>query len=1040
MAEPTEMFADLFDEEITTPAPESTGESLADEPLFAAMLRRAVSKIWQNDRVMADFVTYVAQPLSDLLGHESAKGGNFAAEMKALGRDTARYDFDQSMRGHLINGLFPVLHIARTLQAWGAPQFRFYDTDTCRLFIAGYILHDWLKLPQVEAQLEAAGFSHADSMGPAQLPQVEAIFRQWCDQLGLVPFLKPLGGPDEILHDLIYVACNTQLKWGTLRNLSLLPRLKFNPNKRGLCEQLSRLADYLTYIARKPRDVVADPSLRREISTLSNQTAYFTYHHLADNRGILTNFIHNTVLKALTDEARVPLLYAPSGVVYLTRKDAPAPPPVADLVETIVTTIKEMVGRKLQLSLDGFKRDGKGMKFADYYWLFFKTPALINLGSRAVFKVIHEGKKSSAGKRFDKMRAGAWLPTTVDLDLPDQLRVDQLAEWCYLTEKLVAEQYKGFDTAGLLLTEMGLASLKADFEAVPRDNRAGGVGYHWYFAAGHYLKQHPGLDPNAWEERINALADKLIAALPEVESAAKADQPDDWADLRTYVTSILTLGGVSQEVTSRQTFALELQRYQNAKRKGRGTTSICALCSASSQINKQQEAAVLFAPQVYSNKLPLHGSDAIRNICSICGLETMLRQLFMNRSSSTGGDFEGRRIRYLYFYPTYFFTPETLELFRQIYVSLRRVSFTELRKQLVTGQGLETRVNLAPTTLQRLEPMLLTPETEQDPTTDRYIRMHFSEQEPAAFYFLGVPPPGREAKDAEAWVHPAFLALLLPLCLDVKVVASESPLPLLLEADELPETVFLDGAHAFVGDIIQQERLNIDQILPALRRLAVAYLIQMDANSGMGRTGFDYRWQDMPAVARNMAASPVYAFHYLKKWQRKEKLDSLPTGKAHLYLHYTQYLDEGSQAMSHAWELTKLYRQFYQAKRYNSNSILRPLSIAAKTILMADPRLFNSQEALRELVFGELQRRVNKLQQDGLAFYPKGSSRESREQAMRDFAAYLVDTVYYGAFRGDASALQGKQLNLLSSACEAIYRTEAAKAQVEEAEAVNEVE
>ena len=138
--------------------------------------------------------------------------------------------------------------------------------------------------------------------------------------------------------------------------------------------------------------------------------------------------------------------------------------------------------------------------------------------------------------------------------------------------------------------------------------------------------------------------------------------------------------------------------------------------------------------------------------------------------------------------------------------------------------------------------------------------------------------------------------------------------------------------------------------------------------------------------------------------------------------------------MSHARELTKLYRQFYQAKRYNSNSILRPLSIAAKTILAADPRLFNSQEALRELVFGELQRRVNKLQQDGLAFYPKGSSRESREQAMRDFAAYLVDTVYYGAFRGDASALQGKQLNLLSSACEAIYRTEAAKAQVEEAE------
>ncbi len=135
--------------------------------------------------------------------------------------------------------------------------------------------------------------------------------------------------------------------------------------------------------------------------------------------------------------------------------------------------------------------------------------------------------------------------------------------------------------------------------------------------------------------------------------------------------------------------------------------------------------------------------------------------------------------------------------------------------------------------------------------------------------------------------------------------------------------------------------------------------------------------------------------------------------------------------MSHARELTTLYRQFYRARRYNANSILRPLSIAAETILAADPRLFDSQEALRELVFGEVQRRINKLQRDGLAFYPKGSTRESREESMRKFADYMVDKVYYGAFRGDDSAMQGKQLNLLSSTCEAIYRTEEAKVRAE---------
>ena len=45
-----------------------------------------------------------------------------------------------------------------------------------------------------------------------------------------------------------------------------------------------------------------------------------------------------------------------------------------------------------------------------------------------------QGTLEPAGKRFAKMRDGGWMATEVDLDLPDDLRVDQLAEWCYLAE------------------------------------------------------------------------------------------------------------------------------------------------------------------------------------------------------------------------------------------------------------------------------------------------------------------------------------------------------------------------------------------------------------------------------------------------------------------------------------------------------------------------------------------------------------------------------------------------------------------------------
>ncbi|HOU13206.1 MAG TPA: type I-D CRISPR-associated protein Cas10d/Csc3 [Anaerolineae bacterium] len=1034
MADEMDMIQDslfaLEDEPLVVTTTEAV--TLAPEPLFVALLREAVAKLWPGDAVMDAFVNHVAGPLTDQLATAAAKGGDFAREMRTAGKDVARYSADQSMRAHLINGLFPVLNVARTLQTWNAPRLRYYDDATRRLFIAGYVLHDFLKLPGVEAQLTAAGFSHDKAVGAAQMPTLETIFRNWCMTLGLDQFLSASGGADAVLHDLIYVACNTQIRWGTLRNLSLLPRLSLASPQLELAEDLSHLADLLAYVVRTPQEIGSETGLKDLLSRLSNAQARFTYHHLADNRGLLSNFVHNAALKLMQHEARVPLLYAPSGVIYLERREgAPGLPAAAAVAEEAIQHIREVVSLDLRRTRSGMKRDGKGMKHADFYWLVFDLPSLILLGVQGTFDVIREGKAPSAGKRFAKMRDGGWLDAAVDLDLPDDLRVDQLAEWCYLAEKQVAFELPGFDVAGFLLQAMELEALREQFEAVPRDNRAGGVGYHWYFAAGHYLKQHQGLDPTAWRERVEDFARQLSRAVAATPQPKARNTRDDWDDLRDYIAQVLTLGSDTDHA-DRAVFAAEWQRYTNAKRKGHGTTQVCALCSSPYRVDKQREAAVLFAPQVYSNKQALHGTDALRSICSICGLEMMLRQLLMSRSAATGGDFEGRRVRYLFFYPTYFFTPETLHILRRVYSRLQRISFTELRRQLVN----EGAVDLSPATLQRLEPLLLVADAALDPASDRYVRFHFSENEPTTFYFIGVPPAGRDAKDAEAWVHPAFLALLLPLCLDVKVVASEASLPLLLEAGEIDETVFLDAPHAAIRYLTGGElRVNIDHVLPTLQRLAVGYLVHLDANSGMGRGGYDYRWQNLPAVARDLDASPLYAFHYLKKWQRQQGLDTLPQSKVRQYLTYFSILSENrtqeDMGMSHARELTLLYRQFYRAKKYNSNSILRPISIAANAILAADARMFADVESLQEAVRGALHSFIDRAYRERLAFPPRGSTRESQETAIQMFATYFVERVFLEAFRGDRSALRGKQLNLLKNACEVIYLDEAARDRAE---------
>jgi CRISPR-associated protein Csc3 len=414
----------------------------------------------------------------------------------------------------------------------------------------------------------------------------------------------------------------------------------------------------------------------------------------------------------------------------------------------------------------------------------------------------------------------------------------------------------------------------------------------------------------------------------------------------------------------------------------------------------------------------------------------MLRQLLMNRSNATGGRFEGRQIRYLYFYPTYFFSPETLEMFRVVHNRLQRVSFVELRRQLMNGsvhEG-ETTLHLDADTLQRLEPLLLSADELSTSETDRYARMHFPEHEPITFYFLGIPPGSRDAKDAEAWIHPTFLALLLPVCLDVKVVASTSPLPLLREANEMTETVFLDGAHPFARYLAGQERINIDQVLPCLQRLIVGYLIHLDAHSRQKRGSWDYGWSKIPPLARDLAGDPAYACYYLKKWQRSAETDSLPISKAQQYLHYLTYLGEGGPTMSHASTLVELSRQFYRARGFSSNSILRPLSVVARALLTADRRLFD-RDGLVEVAHGELQAfmdRVRNQQADGF-LSPRGTEEslqeaaQRREEYMRRFVEYFVGTIFYDALRGDVAALRGRQLNLLKNTYETLYRAAAAR-------------
>jgi CRISPR-associated protein Csc3 len=1004
----------------------SAAPTLALQPMFQTLFEASVEP---GDTVLEDFARYVVGPLSDAFGMEAAKGGAFFEQKEAQGaKNTERYSRDQTLRAHLINGMLPARRIARLLHQWGAQPLRQWNETTERLFITGYMLHDFSKIKAAKQQLIGAGFTEMEAPSERQIPHLEAIFREWGGRLGLDALLAPVGGLDMLLQDVIFVACNTQRFSGTIHAPSLLPRIHTDSNTYKVATNVSTLADLMAYVARTPRDLVAHPSINDAFNRLARNlsptfnVASLVYHHVAENRGLLLNFIHDAALKALEEkDQRVALLYAPSGVVYLERHTAPPMPEAEALVMHAVGEIKAKVAKGLVDKKKAIKIGKDGLRTDDVYNDALSLTDLIGSAVR-----LTEIIRGNAPQYLEKLVALGYphsdtLPHySID---PKDVRLRQMAEWASLLEiqfeERAPELLKMFHQQVLRIWEID--DLATQFEEsrtyTPPQREGTGIRYHWYWAAAHALGRHPGVNPDKVIDWLNYCANQILAALPSELPDTALTNSEIWDALADYIARVLTLGG---KKSAQPDTPNELERYSRAKA-GRGG-AVCSICGSSYNTRKPAETAVSFQPGVYSARIKIAASDNKRNLCSICALEQLLRQLFVDNLDS-GSTAEGQRIRYLSFYPSYFFTPETLRFIRRVYGLLRdvRISDKELRR-LLNAQA--TDLDESDTYghplgdvrfWQRLDPFLL--RAESDEPSRRVVR--YSDEAISTFLMVGFRN-FNDPSDTESWILPAWFSLVLPICLDVKVIASEGGSPLLLESDELRETVWFDGAHAAIRALLKDDRLNIDEIRPALARLTAAYLIHLDSEYAPPKEN----WHRLGPIAHALTESPWYVFHYLKKQERDGQI--IGDDRVRRYLAFAEaiFTEEGDNPMTLARTLVEQYRGFYRAKTpLNPNRMRRPLDVVAETLLKADPRLFPDSQALQEVTYGELKRfmdRVGKGLADGR--FPKGVSVDERDHAMRAFCKTFVEDVFISIFGQDVAALRGKQLNLLNSTCEALYR------------------
>lgn len=1091
------------------------------ELLTLRLLREAIAQTNPDDSVLQDFSNYVLPNLLKYAIGVSAKGGWFFDE---LDRRVAQGDrdplshrhnaADQSLNTHLLNGLFPANLIERRLQTLNTNVRRYIKNLERRILIASFILHDFekfdlIRFPQLFQQYQQYHRNLDLDLRKAGIESHRELFDVLVPALGLDQFIDP-DNPETwktYRDDLLYIAYNTQIKNDTNLNLSgagLQPELR--DRTLTTLTDLTRLADLLASIIKHPHDAVAE-TLKAVLHQLSDGQLQFTYHAITENRGVLTNIVNNAIMEAHTalnhsiDETAYyqPLLYLPTGVVYLATRNAP-PITLAELPHRVVAAIKERCAQLLIDRQTGFSRDGKGMKYADYYSQFFTNRGLMEVAQRAVLRILHPKKPSKASDRSQsllKFQQQGALSAEFDFDFGDDIRIDRIAEFgdvvtrkiwgdrrasieAYLKATLTGKTAKTallnlpnpnlveaiaheLDLEDILPAIRNIQKINENLKNLKMKGNTGGLPLDWYYLAAQYVHRNPNLSQD--EGDIGNVGDHIIAIVErEIQPIVESYEiPDGWDDLREWVRRIVVLPGHDDHTIGEKRLAIfrtELEHYELAKKPGRGRQLLCSISHSSDSVTEQMESAVLFTPQVYTNKQMLGGSNAKRNISSIAGVEMMLRQILMNQTQAIGKAFEDSKYRYLYFYPTYYFTPETNSFVAKAYSSISQTRFdTSIRSHFIDKETL--RADFSQVNYQQVDSFLidenlkvtLTDANEKSSRVDRTFKLAYPDDKPLTFFFIALPP-GRDPTDTESWVMPSWMALALPTILDVKTVVSESPIPPYRDGTEFEETVFLDSAPQAFWSLLRRDRFRINHILEGwqddcqrqqtspLNTLTAAYAIHLDVNPKRGKTGYDANWGKLADLASHLETSPLYVFHYLAKFARSLENDAPSHKRIQLYCYdlypcFDPFVQGNRQSqeliimspespLNHPKELVRLYRRFYRAnKSYNpkSNAVLKPVDVASDTILKAESTIFQG-EGLVETVAAEVFKLMDRVHQSTAEGRWQIQDREQERQAILDFARYFVIEVFEKSFKSNRARMAGKQINLIRDTCEFLYRLE----------------
>jgi CRISPR-associated protein Csc2 len=495
------------------------------------------------------------------------------------------------------------------------------------------------------------------------MEESRALLRQTLLAHGFAGFLPR---HETRLDDVLFLVVNTQ----RAHEVNIDPgafRLTTASRTLGRLRELCEYSDLLAYALKTPLDLSGEEGrkLRERLRNLSDGRFEFVAHHVAEVRGLLTNFVHNAAMEAHREQGDLPYLFFPDGVVYLRPAAAAATSVEApDVAERTTRRIRSACGPRIARQAPGFKFDQKArVKCPEYFADFLDASGYVELVLRQTLRLT--ARDISSGP-LDSMRAArdaGRIPAAVQVEYTPDPRIGSMARLLvFLDKELLGPLDDAAREQALVaaMTRLGVPGIWPEARQIPG---AGGFEYRWFLVGARILEAHPGLAVYREEGPISIeglFAEVLETALSDSGQAFREGFKGLYLDhLPAYVQSVFT--DWPDVAPRRANWAGELARYEAAKRP-RAAIGVCTLCSADFDADEQLDAGVLFQPDTFKNRLPAFGSRLKGHLCRICQVELMLRQVLSHRALLAGAKFEKMSVRYFTVYPSYFFTLETARL------------------------------------------------------------------------------------------------------------------------------------------------------------------------------------------------------------------------------------------------------------------------------------------------------------------------------------------------------------------------------------------